>query len=250
MDNDLQELKQFLTLKSAKQVEYLKSSEFETLARNDRIQFLKRILNPDLPSITTACALRLLRELNYPDRYYFRKFLYHVDSTVANAAKSAINECGAATEDHCNQMVKVLTEGASDDRLMLADFFLQEKGKVNEKVLISFLSVDDPKVRDKIIKRVTVDYDLDEALLSDAITRGSTWYLRAALVEILGNRKSTHLFDNIDFLINDKNVEVKLKLIHALENFETETRKTYLQKLTMDSLIWVRKEANRVLLTC
>ncbi len=244
------EVKHFILLGPEQQVEYLKSGEFATRQRCERIQFLKALLVPDLPSLTTACALRLLRELNYPDRYYFRKFLYHIDSNVSNAARTAINECCAAKEDHCFQIVKVLAAGTTDDRLVLVDFFLQDKGKLNGNVLIAFLNTDDPKVREKIVKKITNEYELDEALLSDTITKGLTWYVRAALVEILGKRKSHHLFDNIEFLIKDSNVEVKLKLIHALSNYETETRKKYLQKLSTDSLIWVRKEANRALQTC
>lgn len=241
------DLKQFLVLKANKQVEYLKSPDFEKEPREKRIIFLKSILTPDLSPLTTACALRMLRTLNYPDRYYFRKFLYHTSSEVAAAAKYAMEECAIQQENHGNPMVKVMEEGISDDRLLLVDFFLQDKGKINERVLISFLSVDDPKVRDRIIQKITSGYEFDESQLSDAITRGSTWYLRAALVEILGKRKSKHLFDHIDLLINDKNVEVKLKLVHALQNYELETRKTYLQQLTRDSIIWVRKEASRLL---
>ena len=51
----------------------------------------------------------------------------------------------------------------------------------------------------------------------------------------------------IDFLMNDKNVEVKLKLIDALSKLEEEKGKAYLQQLACDSIIWVRKYADRAL---
>jgi HEAT repeat protein len=240
-------VKQFLTFKSIKQVDYLKGGIFQQHAQSVKIQFLKSILKFDLPSITIACALRILRELHYPDRYYFRKYLYHIDSTVANAARKAINECGLNHEKNDGNIIEMLKEGRSDDRILLAEHYLQEEGKLNEDVLISFLSVEDNRVRERIVNKITCKHDMDEAVLSDTITRGSAWYVRAALVEILGKRKSRHLFDCIDYLLKDKNVEVKLKLIHALSNYEQEKKQTYLQHLALDSLIWVRKEAKRAL---
>jgi HEAT repeats len=240
-------VKQFLAFKSIKQVDCLKGEAFQHQGNQEKVQFLKSVLKFDLPSITIACALRLLRELHYPDRYYFRKFLYHIDSTVANAARKAINECCSGCEKNDGNIIKMLKEGKTDDRILLVEYFLEEKGKVNGNVLISFLSVEDNKVREQVVKKITREHDVDEALLSETITKGSAWYVRAALVEILGKRKSQHLFGCIDYLLRDKNVEVKLKLIQALSNYEQEKKQSYLQRLSLDSLIWVRKEAKRAL---
>ncbi|MCP5048886.1 MAG: HEAT repeat domain-containing protein [bacterium] len=237
----------FLVLKSSDQVQYFKAGWFLQLSRPEKIRFLKHVLAADVPATTTASALRGLRELNYPDRYYFRKFLYHIDSSVANAARKAIKECCAGNGKHCSDIVKVLEEGKTGDRVLLADHFLREKGKLNEQVLISFLSIDDLKVRENIINNLTDEHEMNEAVLSETITRGAAWYVRAALVEILGNRKSQHLFDSINFLIKDRNVEVKMKLVHALLKYELEKRDAYLSQLANDSLIWVRKEAERAL---
>lgn len=239
----------FLTLSATEQVSYLEGDDFSTAQKLEKIRFLKFLLSHEVPARTTACALKQLKVLNYPDRYYFRKFLYHIDSTVANAARDAINEWCVGSEQKCINFVEVLNEGKSDDRMLLADFFLKDKGKLNENVLISFLSINDDRVRERIVRQLNGEYDLDESVLSETITKGTAWYVRAALVEILGNRKSQHLFDSIEYLLNDRNVEVKLKLIDALLKFELEKRKAYLQKLSLDSLIWVRKRANRALNT-
>lgn len=242
-------LEAYLALSAAEQVSYLEGEEFSSLKRMEKIRFLKAVLRHEVPARTTACALKQLKELNYPDRYYFRKFLYHIDKGVSNAARQAINEWCVGSEQKCANFVKVLKEGKSDDRMLLADYFLQDKGKLNENVLISFLSINDDKVRERIVRQLNGEYDVDEAVLSETITKGTAWYVRAALVEILGNRKSQHLFDSIEYLLKDGNVEVKLKLIDALLKFKMEKRKSYLQKLSADSLIWVRKRANRALNT-
>jgi len=241
------EIMDFLKLKPVEQTDYLNNTDFFQLTAKQKITFLKQILTPQLTPSVTILALRELRRLDYPDRYYFRKFLYHIDLGVAEEARQAIRSWECEKKEQCTDIVNVLLEGKSADRMLLADHFLEAEGKLNEEVLISFLTVDDCKVRESIINRVSLNYELDESVLSECITRGTTWFVRAALVEILGNRKSMHLFDIIDFLVKDKNVEVKLKLINALLNFERESRNAYLKKLSADSLIWVRKEALRAL---
>lgn len=241
------DLERFLKLKTGKQAKYLEGDKFAELSRKKKIEFLKTILNEHFPATITACALRLLNELNYPDRYYFRKFIYHPDNSVANIAKKAVKEWSESGSSGTRTLVDMLLDGKSDDRILLVNYFLEEKGELSEQALISFLCTGDRKVCEVIVNKVTQDHQLDDAKLSKAITKGATWYVRAALVEILGNRKSEHLFDCIDFLMNDRNVEVKLKLISALGKLAMERGKTYLQRLTGDPAVWVRKEAQRAL---
>jgi hypothetical protein len=243
--------KHFFRLTAANQLKYLEEGEFVGCSRAKKIEFLKIILNMDLPPATAVCALGLLKELNYPDRYYFKKFLYHPDNSVANTAKKAIDEWCKRGPGPANDitLVEVLREGKSDDLILLANFFLDEDRQVNEQTLISFLRTGDAKVRETIVNKVTPDHQLDDAKLSEAINKGNTWYVRAALVEILGNRRSEHLFDCIDFLMSDRNVVVKLKLFDALSKLEMAKGKTYLEKLTGDPTVWVRKEAKRALQT-
>lgn len=241
-------VRQFLRLNASGQLEFIKGGEFTGWQRENKITFLKTVLREGLSSRVIASTIKLLRQLNYRDRYFYRKFLYHIDSSVSNAAKKAMNqkiEC----DSECIRLLKVLREGNADDRLLMVDFFLKQEGKLNENTLISFLSFDDLRLREAIIKKISMDHELDEARLSSTLKGGSgmAWYVRAALVEILGKRKSKYLLDIVDCLINDKNVEVKLKLINALLNLGEGNVKTYIQKLSHDPIIWVRKEAQHAL---
>jgi len=238
--------KEFIRLNSSSQIEYLENEQFFQLNSKEKISFLKSILKEELATETIACALTILRKLKYPDRYFFRNFLYHRDNTVAKIAKQAFNEL-----DHKKKqgftIIDMLREGKSDDLILLAKFFLEQEGKIDEDTLISFLHVNNVKLREVIVSHVSSDHDMDDALLSEAIIKGTAWYVRAALVEILGNRKSKQLFEIIDFLLDDKNVEVKLKLIDALAKLGNEDGKKYLQRLACDPIIWVRKQANQAL---
>jgi hypothetical protein len=236
----------FLNLSPDGQVKYLETGDYGEFTPQEQIEFLKRILKEDLPPATISCALSLLTRLNYPDRFFFRKFLYHRNNAVVKAAKKAMEALRSRKNQEIT-LVDILKEGESNDRILLANYFLEQKGKVDENALISFLQVDDLKVREVIVRKISPDHEIDEALLSQAINKGVAWYVRAALVEILGNRKSKHLFDRIDFLMKDTNVEVKLKLIDALSKWGEEEGKAYLQKLSHDAIIWVRKQAHQAL---
>lgn len=241
-------VRQFLGLNVSGQLDFIKRGEFTGWQRENKVAFLKSVLKEDPASRVIASAIKLLRELKYRDRYFFKRFLYHIDSSVSNAAKKAMNQA-IESDSECVRLLKVLREGNADDRMLIADNFLRQKGKLNEDVLISFLSIDDFKLRETILKELSADHELDEVRLCNALrgSGGMAWYVRAALVEILGKRKSKYLLDIMDCLINDRNVDVRLKLINALLNLGEENVKTYLQKLSHDPIIWVRKKAQHAL---
>jgi HEAT repeat protein len=242
-------VKYFLKLDPSEQAAFLEKNDFVNLERENKITFLKTILNEKLSSNITASALILLKELKYKDKFFFKKFLYHIDSSVSNAARKAIEQKMEGYDSECIRLRKMLQEGDTNDRLLLVNYFLGRKGKLNENALISFLSFDDLKVRETIIKKISMEHELDEARLSDKVKSGVVWYVRAALVEILGKRKSNYLLDIVDYLIEDGNVEVKLKLIDALLKLEKEKVKDYIRRLSDDATIWVRKKACRALET-
>jgi len=63
----------------------------------------------------------------------------------------------------------------------------------------------------------------------------------------LGKRKSPNLFDIVDVLVVDRNIEVRLALVEALGQFDKEVSSEYLQCLAGDPFIWVRKQARKTL---
>jgi HEAT repeat protein len=77
----------------------------------------------------------------------------------------------------------------------------------------------------------------------------SIWYTRAAIVEILGNRRSELLFKKIDELLVDANVEVRLKLLDALAKLDRERVKEFVSKLTRDPHMRVCREAKKIFST-
>lgn len=214
--------------------------------RDEQIDFLKVLLSSDPSSKTMACALKLLRELKYRDKFFFRTFLYHTDSSVANAARKAIDESVSHKDTGVVKLVEMIRKEKGENRIQIVKTLLRERKKLSEHVLISLLKLDDFRVRDVVISGISIDHNLDESVLTEAV-KGAVWYVRAALVEILGKRKSKYIYDLAEDLHNDSNVEVKLKLIAALAGLDRNQSRLFLEKMMEDVNQVVKREAKRTL---
>ncbi|MCK4837010.1 MAG: HEAT repeat domain-containing protein [Candidatus Aminicenantes bacterium] len=236
----------FLGLNPTRQISLLKEMKFKKLSREERIDFIKTVLQSELSSKTTASALKVLRELKYRDQLFFRQFLYHADSSVANAARKAISDAIEQKDSGIIKITEILKKERGESRMEYLESILKDKIDFNADMLLSLLSIDDSSIREKLIREINRDYNLDEARLVEAI-KGSVWHVRAAIVKVLSNRQSDYLLDVIEYLMDDKNVEVKLSLIDALSGIDPHQARVYLERLKQDSLVWVKKQAEKVL---
>jgi HEAT repeat protein len=236
----------FLGLSPTRQISLLKEMEFRKLSREKKIDFIKTILQSGLSSKTTASALKLLRELKYRDQIFFRKFLYHADSSVANAARKAISDAIEQKDSGVIKITEILKKEKGENRMEYLESILKDKLDLSTDMLLSMLSMDDSHIRNKLIQEIDRDYNLDEIRLVEAI-KGSVWYARAAIVQILSNRQSDYLLDVIEYLMDDKNVEVKLSLIDALSKIDPHQARAFLKRLSQDPLVWVKKQAEKTL---
>ena len=88
-------VKDFLKLSPAEQVKYLKTEQFAQIEKDKRIEFLKEIaLNERISSKCLASALKILRELKFRDRMFYKNFLQHPDSSVTLACKKGPERAG------------------------------------------------------------------------------------------------------------------------------------------------------------
>ncbi len=236
----------FLGLNPTKQIHLLKDEKFAAFPREKKIEFLKTVLQSELSSKTTASTLKVLRELKYRDQFFYRKFLYHADSSVANAARKAISEAIEQQDSGVIKITEILKKEQGETRMEYLNSILKDKTDFSSEILISLLSLNDSALSEKLIKEVNNNYNLDEARLVEAI-KGAVWYVRAAIVKILSNRRSDYLPDVIEYLMNDKNVEVKLKLIEAISRLDSQQARMFLVRLKDDPLVWIKKESGKVL---
>jgi hypothetical protein len=242
-------IEEFLKLTPAGQVRYLKTDEFSRLEREKRIEFLKEIAASEaVSSKCLASALKILRELKFRDRAFYRRFLAHPDSSVIMACKKALGERGFDRDFGFVPMRELVKKQNNEKKLETVKLIVSEAGQAGEDMLVSFLAEDNLRVRELVVRELSQRAQLDENRLLEQLAH-TLWYSRAAIVEILGNRRSRRLLERAGDLLADVNVEVRLKLLEALAKFDRDKVKDYVLKLTQDPHTRVSKEAKRILST-
>jgi len=237
----------FLKLTPAGQVRYLKTDEFAALEREKRIEFLKEIAACErISSKCLASALKILRELKFRDREFYKRFLEHPDSSVTMACKKALGDKSQSNGFGFFPMRELVKRQNNEKKLQTVKLIVSETGLAGEDMLVSFLAEDNLRVRELVIKELSKRAQLDEKKLLGLLGH-SIWYTRAALVEIMGNRRSPLLLERVDELLADPNVEVRLQLLAALAKLDRERVKEYVLTLTRDPHMRVSKEAKRIL---
>ena len=237
----------FLKLTPAAQVKFLKADEFTQLERGKRIEFLKEIAVAEpVSSKCLASALKILRELKFRDRAFYRKFLEHPDSSVIMACKKALNEKGYDNGYGFFPMRELVKKQHNENKLQTVKLIVSEAGQAGEEMLIQFLAEDNLRIRELVVRELSARAQLDESRLLGQLAH-SVWYTRAAIVEILGNRRSELLFNKVDELLGDVNVEVRLKLLEALAKLDRERVREFVARMTRDPHMRVSKEAKRIL---
>jgi HEAT repeat protein len=242
-------IEDFLKLSPAAQVKYLKTDQFAQMEKAQRVEFLKQVAaTKTVSSKCLASALKLLRELKFRDRSFYRNFLAHPDSSVIMACKKALSDRENTNGFGFFPMRELVKKQNNENKLQSVKLIVSETGQAGEDMLISFLAEDNLRIRELLVKELSGRAQLDEKKLLNQLPH-SIWYTRAAIVEILGNRRSEMLYDKIAELLADSNVEVRLKLLEALTKLDRERVKEYVLKLTRDAHVRVSKEAKRIFST-
>lgn len=242
-------IEEFFKLTPAGQVKYLKTEEFANLERDKRVSFLKEIAASDgISSKCLASALKILRELKFRERAFYKRFLNHPDSSVTMACKKALSDRESSNGFGFFPMRELVKRQNNEKKLETVKLIVSETGQAGEDLLFSFLAEDNLRVRELIVREFSGRSQLDESRLLGQLGH-SIWYTRAAIIEVLGNRRSPLLFEKMDELLADPNVEVRLKLLAALTKLDRERAREYILKLTLDPHMRVSKEARKALAT-
>ncbi len=240
-------IEEFLKLSPTSQLKYLKGDEFATLEREKRIEFLKEFAHcGHCSSKCLASALKILRELRFRDRVFYKRFLEHPDSSVVMACKKALSD--KSPDMGFVPMREMVKRQNNEKKLQTVKLIVSETGQAGEDLLLSFLAEDNIRVRELVVKELSGRKHLDEDKLLAQLPH-SIWYTRAAIVEVLGNRRSRLLLGKADELLADPNVEVRLQLLIALSKLEREQVRDLLLKLTKDPHMRVSREARRIFST-
>jgi len=236
----------FLCLNTSEQIRFLKEGEFNEWSPAERIHFLKQVLHSETSSKTTASALKMLRQLKYRDRFFFRQFLYHQDSSVANAARKAMENSSLSHDSGVIRLADMVRKESPPNRPALVRKLLKECEILSESILLSLLQIEDFRVREEVVANIDPDVPLDESVLVEAV-KGSVWYLRSSVVQILGRRRSSMLPALARQLVTDSNVDVRLNLVDALAGLDGTEAEPLLETLGRDANQWVRRRALKAL---
>jgi hypothetical protein len=236
----------FLKLSPAGQIKFLKTEQFAQMEKSQRIDFLKEItLTKTISSKCLACALKILRELKFRDRTFYSKFLQHPDSSVFMACKKALSERGFDSAFGFYPTRELLKKQNIEKKLATVKSIISETSQSGEDLLISLLGEDNLKIRELIVRELSGRAQIDEGKLLKQLPH-SIWFVRGAIVEILGNRQSPLLLEIIEILLADANVEVRTKLVEALAKLNRDQVKEYILRLTKDPHVRVSREASRI----
>ncbi len=230
------------------QIEYIKAISSEEYERDEIISFLVDFLRRDIAAGLLSAALSKLVELNYCDKYLYSSFINSEEDGVrdiVNKGLTVSEERGLVIE---SELIELTGEGYSRYLIDRIKNFMRTPEDFREGILLGLLGAEDVRVRAAVLDNMDDEQNLNENILVHAVLSGSVvWFVRSAVAEILGRRKSSHLFDICEKLSEDKNVEVKLSTIKALSVFPVSQTEQYLRKFTEDRNLWVKKEAERAL---
>lgn len=239
----------FLKLSPAGQVKYLKTEQFAQIEKDKRIEFLKEIaLNETISSKCLASALKILREMKFRDRAFYKNFLQHPDSSVILACKKALSERGCSNDFGFYPMRELLKKQNIEKKMAAVATIISETDQSGEDLLLSLLNEDHLKIRELIVKELSSRSLVDERKLLNQLPH-AIWFSRGAIIEILGNRRSPLLLEIADKFIADANVEVRMKLLEALSKMDREQVKEHILKMTKDPHTRICREAKRLFAT-
>ena len=219
------------------------------MEKGQHIDFLKDIAHRkgDFNQMI-ACALKILRELKFSDKNFLQRIFLRSPRQLGGlwpARKRAADSCHQRSNSGFFPMRELVKkQNREKNRSRQADH--GRDGSGGEKIcLISFLGENNLKISELIINGSFEPRrrSMKEKLLNQL--PHSLWYSRAAIIEILGNRRSELLFDKIEILVDDSNVEVRLKLARRPGQTEPRPGQEYLLQLTKDPHMRVKKEAQK-----
>ena len=129
----------FLKLTPAGQVKFLKTEEFAQMEKAKRVEFLKEIAVSDgISSKCLASALKILRELKFRERSFYKRFLDHPDSSVTMACKKALSDRDNSNGCGFFPMRELVKKQNNEKKLETVKLIVSETGRAGEILFVGF----------------------------------------------------------------------------------------------------------------
>jgi hypothetical protein len=237
---------QFSPLPPQEKIKFL-YTHIESLSREERIMFLLSVLKEkDASPLVKATALKFLRETSFQEPDVYKSFLEEDFRALANAAKRALKEFeekDKKDEYYAAAVLRKLNSHADKDkRLKILRAIARLKAPWVLKVLLEGLSDHCESNRDFLIKELSKREIWNFSPVYEKLSR-PPWYMKSAVLKVLGLRKDSTAVRAIRTVLSDPNVDVRKTAANALGEIGGKEALALLIDLTKDPSTYVRQAA-------
>jgi len=248
---DVQEfLEKFLPLAPLEKIRFI-YSHIDELGEEEKTRFLLSVIkDPKSSPIVRATVLKFLRQSSFEDPAIFQKSLKEKHQAVLKAAQRALKDFEIQDRKSsyiCGSVLrKIESTREKQKRLKILKTIAKLKASWVPKVLLEALADPNEGIRDFIIKELGQREALNFTLLYQKLRR-PPWYVKSAVLKILGLRKNPESIRHIKPLLDDPNVEVRRSITQALGEIGGEEALALLVRLTKDKNHYVKISAEEAL---
>jgi len=240
----------FSLLSPHEKIRYLYTN-IETLDKEERIFFLLSLLKEEKSSpLVKATVLKFLRQSSYQEFEVYENYLDDNFRAIANAAKRAVKEFEEKDRKNRFYIEAVLRKLRSlsdkERRLKILKAISKLKASWVFKVLLEALSDPCETNRDFLIKELSQREIWNLAPFYEKL-RNPPWYVKSAVLKVLGRRKDAGALPSIEQALTDSNVDVRKSAADALGEIGGKEALTLLVKLTQDKSGYVKVAAAEAL---
>jgi 3-methyladenine DNA glycosylase AlkC len=240
----------FAPLPPQQQIRFLYTN-IDTLEKEEKIPFLLSLLKEEKASpLVKATALKFLRQASYREFEVYENYVDHNFRAVANAARRAVKEFEEKDKKHRFYEEAVLRKLRSlsdkEKRLKILKAISKLKAFWVLKVLLEALNDPSETNRDFLIKELSQREIWNLTPLYEKL-RNPPWYVKSAVLRVLGGRKDSRAIPSIAQTLADSNVDVRRNAADALGEIGGKEALGLLVKLTKDKSIYVRTTAAEAL---
>ena len=237
---------QFSPLPPQEKIKFL-YTHIESLSREERIMFLLSVLKEkDASPLVKATALKFLRETAFQEPDVYKSFLGEEFRALANAAKRALKEFeekDKKDEYYAAAVLRKLNSHADKDkRLKILKAIARLKAPWVLKVLLEALSDHSESNRDFLIKELSQREIWNFSPVYEKLAQ-PPWYMKSAVLKVLGLRKDASAVRAIRTVISDPNVDVRKTAADALGEIGGKEALALLIDLSKDPSTYVRQAA-------
>ncbi|MFP4081286.1 MAG: HEAT repeat domain-containing protein [Candidatus Aminicenantes bacterium] len=223
----------------------------DTLKDKEKISFLlSTVKEKDFPSTVRGAAVELLSLTSHQDRIFLQECSQDPAKAVARAAKKALKELQKKEKKdrHLFQLTlkKIRATQEKQTRQKIIQGLARVPGSWVNEVLLEVLDDSSEEIRTFVVDQLGKREYFNLNRLYQKLIK-TPWYVKSAVLKILGSRKSQFSINLIETAINDSNVEVRRSAAQALGEIGGREALLLLNKLAKDENRFVRRAAEQSL---